>query len=306
VIKKSKLNNDKIHAWERVGLRDELTPKSTARRAWFEGTIYTAIIAGLLISYNHRAELIEQPNHPAVRLSLVLLVVIVGWALARAVGQAVAPALMKRVDPATAGSLSFLFRLMTMILALAVALRYAGIKPETLALGGVFTAVVLGLAAQQTFANLFAGVVMMTTRPFRVGDRIRLQGGMLAGTTEGTVANLGLFYTTLVNKSNQILIPNRITVDLIVIPIREPERVEVRARFDRLISPAVIEGRLTEMIETPMRYSPHVELEEVDKAGVVMDITATPHDSSEGGTLAAEIITAVEIMARDTGEHKLN
>ena len=58
-----------------------------------------------------------------------------------------------------------------------VALRLAGVGPRELTIGGAFTAVILGLAAQQTLGNLFAGTVLLSARPFRVGDRVRLQGG---------------------------------------------------------------------------------------------------------------------------------
>ena len=46
-----------------------------------------------------------------------------------------------------------------------VALRIAGVRPEALAVGGAFTAVVVGLAAQQTIGNLFAGIVLQGTGP---------------------------------------------------------------------------------------------------------------------------------------------
>lgn len=38
-------------------------------------------------------------------------------------------------------------------------------------------AVVVGLAAQQTLGDLIAGMVLIAARPFRVGDRVRLQAG---------------------------------------------------------------------------------------------------------------------------------
>jgi small conductance mechanosensitive channel len=38
-----------------------------------------------------------------------------------------------------------------------LALRIAGVKPSTLAVGGAFTAVLLGLAAQQALGGIFAG-----------------------------------------------------------------------------------------------------------------------------------------------------
>ena len=73
----------------------------------------------------------------------------------------------------------------------------AGLDPRTLAVGGAFTAVVFGLAAQQTLGNLIAGMVLLSARPFRVGERVRLQAGAVGGSTEGVVSSLGLLYTTL-------------------------------------------------------------------------------------------------------------
>ena len=127
----------------------------------------------------------------------MIVLVILGWAIARDVGRSLGPPLFRRLDPATAGTVGFLIRLVTIVVALLVALRVAGIEPRTLALGGAFTAVIFGLAAQQTLGNLIAGTVLLSARPFRVGDRVRLQGGPLAGQIEGTVSSLGLLYTTL-------------------------------------------------------------------------------------------------------------
>ena len=77
----------------------------------------------------------------------------------------------KRLDPATAGTVSFLIRLVLLGLALLIALRYAGVDPRTLAVGGAFTAVVVGLAAQNTLGNVLAGLILLSARPFKVGDR---------------------------------------------------------------------------------------------------------------------------------------
>src|SRR6202042_268653 len=88
------------------------------------------------------------------------------------------------------------------------ALAVAGISLQALAVGGAFTAVVLGLAAQQTLGNLIAGMVLLSARPFRVGERVRLQTGGLAGQTEGVVSSLGLLYTTLARGEDRIMVPN--------------------------------------------------------------------------------------------------
>ncbi len=99
-----------------------------------------------------------------------------------------AGAVHARMDPATAGTVSFLIRLVMIAVAALLALRVAGLDPRTLAVGGAITAVVIGLAAQQTLGNLIAGMVLIAARPFRVGDRVRLQAGAVAGQIEGVVA----------------------------------------------------------------------------------------------------------------------
>ena len=99
----------------------------------------------------------------------------------------------------------------------------AGIEARTLALGGAFTAVIFGLAAQQTLGNLIAGTVLLSARPFRVGERVRLQGGPLAGQLEGTVSSLGLLYTTFATGEDSIMVPNSVVLNVAVLPLREPE-----------------------------------------------------------------------------------
>ena len=139
-----------------------------------------------------------------------------GWAIARDAGRALGPALFRRMDPATAGTVGFLVRLATAVLALLVALGVAGVEARALALGGAFTAVVLGLAAQQTLGNLIAGTVLLSAGPFRVGDHVRLQGGPLAGQIEGVVSSLGLLYTTFATAEGSVLVPNSVVLAVAV------------------------------------------------------------------------------------------
>jgi len=203
------------------------------------------------------------------------------------------PALYRRLEPGTAGTIGFLVRLLTIGLVVVIALRIAGLKPGTLAVGGAFTAVILGLAAQQVLGNLLAGIVLLGSRPFRVGERIRLQGGGLAGQTDGIVGQLGLFYTTLVNGADRILVPNGILLQCAVTPLREPERVELRARFDAGTSPREVQERLERQISVPLRYPPHIAVEELDRNDVVVRIVTTPLDPRDGAKLAEEILAGV-------------
>jgi len=277
--------------WRRAGLAAEIDRRE-AQRARGTVIIFLVAIAGVLIAFSHRGSLFPGAG-TAPRIATVAALVILGWGLARSLGRGLAPALFRRMDPGTAGTVGFLIRLLTIVVVFVVALRIAGIRTDTLAVGGAFTAVVLGLAAQQTIGNLFAGLVLLTTRPFRVGERVRLVGGALAGGEEGIVSSLGLFYTTLISGADRMLVPNSMLLNLAIMPLREPERVELRARFSADTTPSEVQEMLSQAISVPTRYTPHIALEELDRDEVVVRIVATPMEPADGAKLAGEILSAV-------------
>jgi small conductance mechanosensitive channel len=253
-------------------------------------------VVAVLLAYRYRMTLfgVDMPVRVACALALVAL----GWWFARDVGRALSPALFRRLEPPTAGTVSFLIRLILLGLALLVALRYAGLDPRALTIGGAFTAVVLGLAAQQTFGNLFAGLVLLSARPFRVGDRVRLQGGGLAGNIEGVVSSLGLLYTIFSDGEDQIMVPNNVVLSVAVIPLREPSGIDLRARLRPGVTPVDIQNLLEQTVETPMRDKPRVALEEIDGDEVVVRIAASPESPVDGAKLSSEVLRALAAETR--------
>jgi small conductance mechanosensitive channel len=277
--------------WRQVGLGAEVD-RQGAQRARGRVFVLLLLIAAVLVVFDHRGTLFPGLATP-VKVVTVFVLAVLGWALAHALGRGLAPALFRRMDPATAGTVGFLIRLTTIVVVVALALRVAGLRTSTLAVGGAVTAVVLGLAAQQTLGNLFAGLVLLSTRPFRVGDRVRLIGGALAGRQEGIVSSLGLFYTTLISGADRLMVPNAMVLNLAVSPLREPERVELRARFSADTTPSQVQEMLEGAISVPTRYAPHISLEELDRDEVVVRIVATPTRPADGAKLAGEILAAV-------------
>jgi small conductance mechanosensitive channel len=291
------LLESRTQEWREVGLGAELDARS-ATRARRELVLIAVLIVAVLVVFHNRHDLF--PGHAKeVRYATAVALVILGWAMARALSRGIAPSLFRRLDPGTAGTVGFLIQLLAIVVVVVVALRIAGLSPATLAVGGAFTAVILGLAAQQTLGNVFAGVVLQSTRPFRVGERVRLQGGPMAGQVEGIVGSLGLFYVTLVDGANRLLIPNSVLLQLAIIPLREPDRVELRARFPAEISPSEVQEMLSERVHVPTRYPPHIAVEELDGDEVVVRIVAVPESPADGARLASEIL-AVARSGRPT------
>lgn len=274
--------------WQEVGLGAEIDARSAAR-AKGKLVVLAALIAAVMVVYGNRHELFPGAGM-YVRYATVVALVVLGWSLARSLAAGLAPSLFRRMDPGTAGTVGFLIRLVSIAIVVIVALRLVGLSANSLAVGGAFTAVVLGLAAQQTIGNVFAGIVLQSARPFRVGERVRLRGGPMAGEAEGIVGSLGLFYITLVDGANRMMIPNSLMLQMGITPLREPERVDLRASFPADTTPTEVEEMIREGVEVPTRYPPHVELEELDREQVTVKIVAVPERPSDGPRLASEVL----------------
>jgi MscS family membrane protein len=101
--------------------------------------------------------------------------------------------------------LSRVARVVTVLVGVIILLAHFGVNVSalsaTLGLGGLaFT-----LAAQDTISDAIAGVIILIDRPFRIGDRIEIQG---IGTW-GDVVDIGLRSTRIRTRDNRVvIIPN--------------------------------------------------------------------------------------------------
>ncbi|MEX0620456.1 MAG: mechanosensitive ion channel family protein [Solirubrobacterales bacterium] len=286
-------------AWHKAGLGEQLEP-AEMRTAWLRLILFSVLIAAVLVAFSNRRDLFPGFLTEA-RIVTASLLFILGWGFASALGRSLTPTILRRMDPGTAGTASFVIKLVTIVTVGAISLHIAGVQTSTLAVGGAFTAVVLGLAAQQTLGNIFAGVVLQSTRPFRVGERVRLIGGPLAGAIEGTVSSLGLFHTSILDGNDRIMVPNNVLLNLAIVPLREPRGIDIKARFDSHVSPRHVQAMLKQAITVPTLREPSIWLDEIDRDEVVLQISATPVDPDDGATLAEQILS----VTRGTFEYKL-
>ena len=80
-----------------------------------------------------------------------------------------------KAGPAHAAIVRYAILLVGAFTTLLITLVLFGIPVAQLVLGGALTTVFVSIAAQQALGNVFAGLVLVFARPFRVGDAIRLR-----------------------------------------------------------------------------------------------------------------------------------
>jgi hypothetical protein len=69
------------------------------------------------------------------------------------------------------------------------------------------TTILIGIAAQQSLSNVFAGIVLLLSRPFSVGEPVQLRSGALGGQLEGTVTEVGIAYVRLDTDTGMMSLP---------------------------------------------------------------------------------------------------
>ena len=107
---------------------------------------------------------------------------------------------------------------------LVLTLLLFGVNVSQLVLGGALTTVFVGIAAQQALGNVFAGMVVMFARPFRVGETIRLRAGALSGTLDGTVTDIGITYVRVDTSDSVMSVPNSQVLNAVIGPVPPPRR----------------------------------------------------------------------------------
>jgi small-conductance mechanosensitive channel len=123
--------------------------------------------------------------------------------------------------------LSRLGKIVIVLLAATVVLEHFGLNVQSLVVSLGVGSLAVGLAAQDTLANMFAGFTLMLDRPFLPGDRIQLSTGEV-----GDVETIGLRATWLKTLDETILvIPNSLLVKERVVNHARPTR-RITCRVD--------------------------------------------------------------------------
>lgn len=123
-----------------------------------------------------------------------------------------------RAGTAHAAVVQYFLLLIGAFTTLAGTLALFRVPVSQLLLGGALTSVFVGIAAQQALSNVFAGIVLLLARPFRVGDPILLRAGALGGELRGTVTEIGISYVRLDTGTSVMAVPNSQVLNAVVGP----------------------------------------------------------------------------------------
>jgi small-conductance mechanosensitive channel len=118
------------------------------------------------------------------------------------------------------------------LLILLVLPGFKGVAQTVLGGAGVI-AVIAGLASQEALGNIVSGLFIVSFKPFKIGDTIKIEGGM-----EGVVKDITLRHTVIQNYENRmIVVPNSVInkeklINYDSIDQRVCERLEVGISYD--------------------------------------------------------------------------
>lgn len=137
-------------------------------------------------------------------LLAAILILVVGWALARS-GSALLRRWLARAefDPTLGRFLGNLAYFLLLTVAVIAALGKLGVETTSFVAVLGAAGLAIGLALQGSLGNLASGVMVMVFRPFAVGDGIAVAGH------EGKVEEIGVFATVLhTGDGREVRVPN--------------------------------------------------------------------------------------------------
>jgi small conductance mechanosensitive channel len=139
------------------------------------------------------------------RLLAALVILAIGYVIGRQVSRWLERGLMHlEMEPPVRSLIVRIARVLISLLFVIMALQNLGVELLPLVAGLGVAGAGIALATQGLLSNLFAGLTIILTKPFRVGEYIGIVG------EEGTVETITLFQTTLTHPDrSRVVIPNR-------------------------------------------------------------------------------------------------
>ncbi|MBO5286529.1 MAG: mechanosensitive ion channel [Clostridia bacterium] len=209
-----------------------------------------------------------------VRILGALLVLIFGIKIARAIANRFEKGKgASKLSKTVRTFLKHIIAISLYVLVAVSALLILGFELSVFSAAIASVGVTIGLALQGGLSNIAGGIMVVAFKPFEVGDYVEANGA------NGTVTDIGIFYTTLTTPDNKrIVVPNGTISNTIVTnySTHDTRRIDFDvpisydASIDKarsvLLACAKLEGRI---FQDP---APQVMVSEHGESGVVMKL----------------------------------
>jgi small-conductance mechanosensitive channel len=162
----------------------------------------------------------------------------------------------------------------------------------------------VGLAAQDTLANMFAGFTLMLDRPFRIGDRIQLATGEV-----GDVETIGMRATRILTTDDVLLVvPNSLLVKERLLNLSHPSRRLV-TKVEVAVAYGVDAARVRRVLEDAVRVPetvdrgspPRVLLARFGDLGLYFTVTFRARDYTEQAQARSDVLEEIHRRLGDAG-----
>lgn len=140
-----------------------------------------------------------------IKIVIALIIMIIAFKLIKVVSRRIEKKLSKsgKFDQTITKTLAYAGRIVAKIVVLCCLIGYLGIDTTGLAALIASLGVGIGMAVNGALSNFAGGILILATRPFKIGDYIAAQG------TEGVVEDIKIVSTTIVTLDNKVVhLPN--------------------------------------------------------------------------------------------------
>jgi small-conductance mechanosensitive channel len=175
----------------------------------------------------------------------ITLIFVTGLAIIMLVSQLIASHVAAYLGPTQSNTIRLLFQVASFSIILLLVFSTAGINLVGTLVGVGFFGIVVGLAAQAVLGNLFSGLMLVASRPFKIGDRIALiawqygkfppslSHGWLEPSYTGHVKEITLIYTKILTDSNALVtVPNGILTQSLILNLSHDKDGHVGTQFE--------------------------------------------------------------------------
>ena len=187
------------------------TPDHNARtigREWLIGSIAVAIAIASVILGRHFRHL-EGHRSDALVAGAAVVLMFSGIYAVRYIARAFGRSIIRRSSLSAGATARLVIDGAGVVILIFGLFGVLGVSLQHLLIGAGVTGVIVGIAAQQSLANVFAAVVLLFARPFVVGERVRIRSGVL-GVLDVEVLGAGLTYVTVRTEDGVLKIPNSV------------------------------------------------------------------------------------------------